>query len=149
MAKNVLGLERILRDADKVNCKIALWGWLGPSRYTDSELMFTDCAKLIQALNHKLATSVRRVTTRSNMPVEQLTYAQIDRFDSPCPRHCFSGMPPRRRGPKDTPAKLAKRMSRRWRVVLIRSKGQLLGYVDAADAQGAETAAGAMPASKN
>jgi hypothetical protein len=50
MAKNLLGLERILRDADKVNCKIALWGWLGPSRYTDSELMLTDCAKLIQAL---------------------------------------------------------------------------------------------------
>jgi hypothetical protein len=50
-------------------------------------------------------------------------------------------MPPRRPSKKDTPAKLAKRMRRRWRVILIRSRGQLLGYVDAADEQGAETAA--------
>ena len=35
-------------------------------------------------------------------------------------------MPPRRRTPKATPAKLAKRMSRRWRVVLLRAKGGLL-----------------------
>ena len=50
-------------------------------------------------------------------------------------------MPPRRRTSKDTPAKLAKRMKRRWRVVLIRSKGELLGYVDAPDAPGAEAVA--------
>ncbi len=31
--------------------------------------------------------------------------------------------PPRRRTSKDTPSKLAKRMSRRWRVVLLRAKG--------------------------
>jgi len=37
-------------------------------------------------------------------------------------------MPPRRRtSKKDTPAKLAKRMSRRWRVVLLRAKGEILG----------------------
>lgn len=53
----------------------------------------------------------------------------------------FAAMPPRRRTSKDTPAKLASRMKRRWRVVLIRSKGELLGYVDATDAQGAEAAA--------
>ena len=50
-------------------------------------------------------------------------------------------MPPRRYKPKDTPAKLASRMKRRWRIVLLRSKGKRLGYVDAADEQGAEAAA--------
>jgi hypothetical protein len=48
---------------------------------------------------------------------------------------------PRRPEPKDTPAKLARRMKRRWRIILLHSKGQLLGYVDAADEQGAEVAA--------
>jgi hypothetical protein len=32
-------------------------------------------------------------------------------------------------------------MKRRWRIILLRSKGQLLGYVDAADERGAEAAA--------
>ena len=32
-------------------------------------------------------------------------------------------MPPRRPKPKDSPAKLASRMKRRFRIVLIRSKG--------------------------
>ena len=32
-------------------------------------------------------------------------------------------------------------MKRRWRVVLIRSKGELLGYVDAHDAPDAEAVA--------
>ena len=36
-------------------------------------------------------------------------------------------MPSRRRTSKDMPRKLAKRMKRRWRVVLIRSKGEILG----------------------
>ena len=53
----------------------------------------------------------------------------------------FGAMPSRRRTSKDGPAKLAKRMSRRWRVVLIRSKGELLGYVDAHDAPDAEAVA--------
>jgi hypothetical protein len=44
-------------------------------------------------------------------------------------------MPPRRT--KDTPAKLAKRIKRRWRVILLRSKGELLGFVDGADAEDA------------
>jgi hypothetical protein len=48
---------------------------------------------------------------------------------------------PRRTSKKDSPAKLAKRMKRRWRIVLMRSKGELLGYVDAADAQAAEKVA--------
>ena len=49
------------------------------------------------------------------------------------------GMPPRRRAPsKDTPAKLAKRMSRHWRVVLLRAKGQVLGDVEAPDAEAAK-----------
>jgi hypothetical protein len=50
-------------------------------------------------------------------------------------------MPPRRPSKEDSPAKLAGRMKRRWRIVLMRSKGELLGYVDAADVQGAEAAA--------
>ena len=33
-------------------------------------------------------------------------------------------MPPRRRTSKDSPAKLASRMKRRWRVVLLRHKGE-------------------------
>ena len=40
---------------------------------------------------------------------------------------------PRRPSKKDTPAKLAKRMKRRWRVVLLRHKGEILGTVEAAD----------------
>jgi hypothetical protein len=50
-------------------------------------------------------------------------------------------MPPRRPKPKDTPAKLASRMKRRWRIVLIRSKGEMLGTVEAADAHAAEKVA--------
>ena len=38
--------------------------------------------------------------------------------------------PPRRASSKDTPAKLAKRMGRRWRVVLLRAKGEILRTVD-------------------
>jgi hypothetical protein len=48
---------------------------------------------------------------------------------------------PTRRIIKDTPRKLAKRMKRRWRVVLLRSKGELLGYVDGTDAEDAKAAA--------
>jgi hypothetical protein len=46
-------------------------------------------------------------------------------------------MPPRRRSAKDSPAKLAQRLSRRWRVVLLRSKGETLGEVEAPDAEAA------------
>jgi hypothetical protein len=53
----------------------------------------------------------------------------------------FGAMPPRRRTSKDTPAKLASRMRRRWRVVLLRSKGQVLGEVEAPDAEAAVAAA--------
>src|SRR5437764_3534749 len=50
-------------------------------------------------------------------------------------------MPTRRRTTKDTPAKLAKRMSRRWRVVLLRAKGEILGTVEAPDVAAAKAAA--------
>ena len=50
-------------------------------------------------------------------------------------------MPPRRRTSKDSPAKLASRMKRRWRIVLIRKTGQVLGTVEANDAKAAETVA--------
>jgi hypothetical protein len=50
-------------------------------------------------------------------------------------------MPTRRRPSKDTPAKLAKRMSRRWRVVLLRAKGEIVGTVEAPNAQAAKAAA--------
>jgi hypothetical protein len=49
--------------------------------------------------------------------------------------------PPRRRTPKDTPSKLAKRMGRRWRVVLLRTKGEILGEVEGADVASANAAA--------
>ena len=59
-----------------------------------------------------------------------------------CPYPYFRGMPPRRHTSKDSPAKLASRMKRRWRVVLIRSKGaEVLGTVEAADPQAAEKVA--------
>jgi hypothetical protein len=50
-------------------------------------------------------------------------------------------MPTRRRTSKETPAKLAGRMKGRWRVVLLRAKGELLGFVDAADEQEAKAVA--------
>jgi hypothetical protein len=56
-------------------------------------------------------------------------------------RDYISAMPSRRSSTKDSPAKLAKRMKRRWRIVLMHSKGELLGYVDATDAQAAEAVA--------
>ena len=46
-------------------------------------------------------------------------------------------MPSRRPKSKDTPAKLASRMKRRFRIVLIRSKGEVLGTVEATDAHAA------------
>jgi hypothetical protein len=47
-------------------------------------------------------------------------------------------MPPRRPKSKNTPAKLASRIKRRFRIVLMRKTGQVLGTVEAADAQAAE-----------
>jgi hypothetical protein len=47
----------------------------------------------------------------------------------------------RTRRSKDTPAQLAKRMSRRWHVVLLRAKGEILGTVEAIDAEAAKAAA--------
>ena len=48
---------------------------------------------------------------------------------------------PRRSSKKDTPAKLASRIKRRWRVVLLRAKGEILGTVGAPDAEAAKAAA--------
>ena len=48
---------------------------------------------------------------------------------------------PRRTSKKDTPAKLAGRMKRRWRVVLLRAKGEILGEVEAPDVAAAKAAA--------
>jgi hypothetical protein len=50
-------------------------------------------------------------------------------------------MPSRRPKPMDTPATLASRMKRRWRIVLIRNRGEVLGTVEAADPQAAEKVA--------
>ena len=50
-------------------------------------------------------------------------------------------MPPRRRTAKDTPAKLAQRMSRRRRVFMLRAEGRFLGTVKAPDAEAAKAAA--------
>ena len=48
-----------------------------------------------------------------------------------------------RRGPskKDSPKKLAGRMKRRWRVVLLCAKGEILGEVEAPDVASAKAAA--------
>jgi hypothetical protein len=48
---------------------------------------------------------------------------------------------PRRSSRKDSPAKLAGRMKRRWRVVLLRHKGEILGTVEAPDVAAAKAAA--------
>ena len=50
-------------------------------------------------------------------------------------------MPPRRSSKKDNPKKLAGRMKRRWRVVLLRHKGEILGEVEAAGVASAKAAA--------
>jgi hypothetical protein len=50
-------------------------------------------------------------------------------------------MPPRRPKSKDTPRKLATRMKRRFRIVLMRKSGEVLGTVEAADPQAAEKVA--------
>jgi hypothetical protein len=50
-------------------------------------------------------------------------------------------MPPRRSSKKDSPKKLAGRMKRRWRVVLLRAKGEILGEVEAPDVASAKAAA--------
>jgi hypothetical protein len=41
---------------------------------------------------------------------------------------------------QDSPAKLAKRMRRRWRVVLLRAKGEILGEVEAHNVASAKAA---------
>jgi hypothetical protein len=61
-------------------------------------------------------------------------------LDSGQGRGYVSAMP-RRTSKKDSPAKLAKRMKRRWRVVLLRSKGEILGTVEAPDVASAKAAA--------
>jgi hypothetical protein len=50
-------------------------------------------------------------------------------------------MPPCRPTKKDTPAKVAGRMKRRWRVVLLRNKGEILGQGEAPDVASAKAAA--------
>ena len=62
-------------------------------------------------------------------------------MDSFCPYPYFRGMPSRRPKPKDTPRKLATRMKRRFRIVLMRKSGEVLGTVEAADPQAAEKVA--------
>jgi hypothetical protein len=50
-------------------------------------------------------------------------------------------VPSRRSSKKDSSAKLAGRTKRRWRVVLIRKKGEILGEVEAPDVASAKAAA--------
>ena len=50
-------------------------------------------------------------------------------------------MPPRRTSKKDSPAMLAGRMKHRWRVVLLRAKGEILSTVEAPDVAAAKAAA--------
>ena len=53
----------------------------------------------------------------------------------------MGGMPSRRPSEKDGPTKRASRMKRRWRVVLLRNKGEILGQVEAPDVASAKAAA--------
>jgi hypothetical protein len=53
----------------------------------------------------------------------------------------YPAMPPRRPKAKNTPAKLASRMKRRFRIVLMRKTGEVLGTVEAADPHAAEKVA--------
>ena len=62
-------------------------------------------------------------------------------LDAALSHHYSPDMPPRGTSKEDSPAKLASRMKRRWRIVLIRKTGEVLGTVEAADAQAAETVA--------
>jgi hypothetical protein len=50
-------------------------------------------------------------------------------------------MPSRHSSKKDSPAKLAGRMKRRWRVVRLRHEGEILGQVEAPNAEAAKAAA--------
>ena len=50
-------------------------------------------------------------------------------------------MPSRRPSKKDSPAKLVRRLKRRWRVVLLRAKGEILGEVEASNVASAKAAA--------
>ena len=63
------------------------------------------------------------------------------RLDHRQGRGYISAMPSRRSSKKDSPAKLAGRMKRRWRVVLLRHKGEILGTVEAPDVASAKAAA--------
>jgi hypothetical protein len=57
-------------------------------------------------------------------------------------------MPCRRSSEKDSPAKLSGRMKRRWRVLLLRNKGEILGEVEAPDVASAEAAAAVVRAAR-
>ena len=59
----------------------------------------------------------------------------------PAPGRGYISAMPRRTSKKDSPKKLAGRMKRRWRVVLLRSKGEILGQVEAPDVASAKAAA--------
>ena len=61
------------------------------------------------------------------------------RLAPPTPLHLGHATPPPHR--QRHPAKLAKRMKRRWRVVLLRNKGEILGDVEAPDVASAKAAA--------
>jgi hypothetical protein len=52
------------------------------------------------------------------------------RLDSGQGKGYIFAMPSRRTSKKDSPAKLASRMKRRWRIVLMRKTGQVLGAVE-------------------
>ena len=59
----------------------------------------------------------------------------------PAPGRGYISAMPRRTSKKGSPAKLASRMKRRWRVVLLRAKGEILGTVEAPDVEAAKAAA--------
>lgn len=73
---------------------------------------------------------------RSSPPAQISTPATRHPNLRPC--HPAVAAPKTRQG---HPAKLPKRMSRRWRVVLLRAKGEILGTVEAPDVAAAKAPA--------
>ncbi len=57
------------------------------------------------------------------------------------PSLSFGASHPAAAPPRIPPPSSTKRMSRRWRVVLLRNKGEILGAVEASHAQAAKAAA--------
>ena len=80
--------------------------------------------------------STRQFARNMEQRCARMVDVPVNRSNSPRPHPYFGSMPPRRRTSKDTPGKLAGRMKRRWRVVLLRAKGERVEAPRCAGGQG-------------